>query len=83
MLCKRREQKQDKVFTHWTCPFCAVVIPDFRRSWISIEMRIKNHLIKKHRDRLNAREVEQMVTQVFNAYHAAGSIGGGDSYGKG
>lgn len=81
-MCKVFSQPKQRLF-YWKCPYCFLVFPDYRRSWASLEMRIRNHLNKAHVSNLTSRQIKLIIDQVFSAYHAVGSFGGGDSYGKG
>lgn len=61
MKCRQRK------FSHWTCPFCKIAFPDYRRNYESLETRVKNHLVKFH---YAEKGLNQLILELRSDYSA-------------
>lgn len=52
-------------FTHWSCPHCQVIIPNYKDRWESMEVKIRNHLLKFHSDEYSRNQADALVHSLW------------------
>jgi len=59
-------------FTYWKCPFCQLIIPDYKHTWNSIEPKVNNHLKKNHYKELDHIQFKEILRQLNESYGMKG-----------
>lgn len=64
----KNQRKDSKRIRHWSCPFCPVIVVDYRDNWETMELKIRNHLRKMHYDFVPEREIYGVLTVFKEQY---------------
>lgn len=64
---KQKSSHQTR-FTYWACPFCGIIIPDYRYEWGSLETRVRNHLIKFHYSKVGSSNIYEIINNLSKQY---------------
>ena len=64
-------QEKCKRFTHWTCPDCQLVIPNYKNSWDSMMIKVRNHLQKFHYGKYSRQQTDTLLDSLWCEYRDA------------
>lgn len=56
-------QKGNLNKNHWECPYCNVLVPDYRKKKNSLITKVSHHLQKRHYD-LGKLEIESLLEEI-------------------